>query len=226
MDFKGAAEVTEVVPCCLCGDETARNIEAGVVINGKQQDLFGGGRPPLMNGTVVLIKFANPCTAEAPVGPLFSQRSRDEMREVGFDIDLDAGSSPLETAEPLHFVRHKLVVGRVLQWQEVFKESADLCGPGAAAATATGFGLVRLPVVQKVGAELIEPGFADAKMLGRSRCVQYPIIEIGENAEDKNGRQAVNDLFLFKTGISFRAGSQCDQKGLASCAAGGELAAA
>lgn len=33
MGFKGAAEVAEVVPGSLGGDETARNIEAGMVIN-------------------------------------------------------------------------------------------------------------------------------------------------------------------------------------------------
>jgi len=148
------------------------------------------------------------------------------MREVGFDMNLDAGSGSLETAEPLHFVRHELVVGRVLQWQKVFKEGADGCGPSTATTAAAGFWLVRLPVAQVVGTELIEPGFTDAKMLGCGRCIHCPIIEIGENAEDKNGRQAMNDLFLFKTGISLRAGTPCDQKSQASCDARGEIAAA
>ena len=134
------------------------------------------------------------------------------MSEVSFDITLDAGSCPFETAEPLHFVRHELVVGRVLQWQEVFEEGADCCGPSTATTAAAGFGLIGLSIVQVVSTELIEPGFADPKMHGCCRCVQNPIIEIGENTKDKNGRQSMDDLFLFKTGISLKASSQGDWK--------------
>jgi hypothetical protein len=116
----------------------------------------------------VLIKFADPRSAEASIGSLFAQRCRDEMGEVSFDINFDAGSSPLETEEALHFVRHKLVIGRVLQWQEVFEEGTDFCGPKRVMVATTGFGLVGLPVAQEVGAQIIEPGFADAKMRGGS----------------------------------------------------------
>jgi hypothetical protein len=58
---------------------------------------------------------------------------------------------------------------------------------------------------------LVEPGFTDAKMPGCGRCINYPITEIGENTEDKNGRQAMNDLFLFKSGASLKAGAPYDQ---------------
>jgi len=63
------AEVVEVVPGGLGGDKTACNVEAGVIVNGEQKDLFGERGPPLVDGTVVLIKFADSRTAEAAVGP-------------------------------------------------------------------------------------------------------------------------------------------------------------
>jgi hypothetical protein len=69
---KGGAEVLEMVPGGVRGNEAPVNIEAGVIVNGEQKDLFGERRPPLVDGTVVLIKFADSRTAEAAVGPFFT----------------------------------------------------------------------------------------------------------------------------------------------------------
>jgi hypothetical protein len=162
VDFESAAEVAEVVPCCLGRDETTGNIEAGMVVDSEQKDLFGGGRPPLVDGTVVLIKLSDACAAEAAVDAIFSRDSGDEVGEVGFDVNLDAGSRPLEVAEALEFVCHKLVVGRVLQGQKVLKECPDIFWPNAPMSAATGFGLVGLLAAQVVAPQFIEAGFADA----------------------------------------------------------------
>jgi hypothetical protein len=77
---------------------------------------------------------------------------------------------------------------------------------------AAGFGLVGLPVAQVVGPELVESGSADAKMRGGSRGIKYPTIKIGENAEDKMRRQAMDDLFLFKAGRWLKQKNSGDQK--------------
>ena len=81
---------------------------------------------------------------------------------MSFDMNLDARSRPLEVAEALEFVCHELVVGRVLQGQEVLKECPDFFGPNAAMSAAAGFGLVGLPAAQVIAPQLVEPGFADA----------------------------------------------------------------
>ena len=158
----------------------------------------------------MLKKLANPRPAEAPVDPLFAQGSRDEMGEEGFDVSFDAGTSPFEAVEPLQLIRHQLVIGRILQWQKAFQEAANLQRPVRGMVAATGLWLIGLPVAQVIGTELIEPGFADAQLRCSSGCIQFPIIKIGEDADDKNGRQAVNELFLFKAGISPTASAQRD----------------
>ena len=94
---------------------------------------------------VVLVKLSDVCAAEAAVGAVFSRGGRDEVREVSFDVNLDAGSRPLEVAEALKFVCHELVVGRVLQGQAVLKECPDFFWPNAAMSAAAGFGLAGLP---------------------------------------------------------------------------------
>lgn len=187
MDFESTAKVAEVIPCCIGSDKAAGNIEAGMVIDGEQKDLFGGGGPPLVDGTVVLIKLADACAAEAAVGAIFSSDGRHEVREVSFDMNLDARSRPLEVAEAMKFVCHELVVGRVLQGQEVLKECPDVFGPNAAMSAAAGFGLVGFPAAQIVAAQFIEAGFADAQMAGGRGCVDESVIEIGKDAEDKAG---------------------------------------
>ncbi len=162
VDFESGAEVAEVIPCCVGRDETSGNIEAGMVIDGEQKDLFDGGGPPLVDGTVVLIKLSDVCAAEAAAGALFSRDGRDEVGEVRFDMNFNAGSRPLEVAEAEKFVSHELVVGRVLQGQEVLKECPDFFGPNAAMSAAAGFGLAGPSAAQVVAPQLIEAGFADA----------------------------------------------------------------
>ena len=81
-----------------------------------------------------------------------------------------------------------------------------------ATSAAAGFGLVGRPVAQVVGSELVESGSADAKMRGGSRGIKYPTIKIGENAEDKMRRQAMNDLFLFKAERWLQERNSGDQK--------------
>ena len=214
--FEDAAEMAEVVPGSLGGDETPRDIEAGMIIDGEQEDLFAGRGPPLMDGTVVLKKFTDSRTAEAPIGPLFAQGGGDKMWKVNFDMGLDAGSRSVETAEPLHLIRHELVIGRILQWQEAFEECAHISGPNGATVATAGIGAIGLPVAQEVSTELVEAGSADAERSGGSRCVQSLGIEIGENAKDESGRQAMDNLFLFKMGISIKTEAQHDQKEPAS----------
>ena len=56
--FEGLAEVLAVVPGRVRFDEAAGEVEAGMVIDGAQEGRLGGGRPPRVDGTVVLPKFA------------------------------------------------------------------------------------------------------------------------------------------------------------------------
>ena len=129
MGFKSATEVLEVIPSGLGGNEGARDIATGVVIDGEQQILFVGSGPPLVDGAVVLIELADPRPAEPTVSPRLALRGRHQMRQVGFDVGLDAGSGALEAAEAFHFIRHELIVGRVLQGQKAFQEGFDHGGP-------------------------------------------------------------------------------------------------
>ena len=113
--FKGGAEVGEVVPCGVGGHETPGDIEAGMVVNSEQQSLLGQSGPPLVNRAVMLPKVANFGSTETPVGAGLSLGSWNEMREMGFDVGLDAGTCAGEAAETQQLIADELVIGRILE---------------------------------------------------------------------------------------------------------------
>jgi hypothetical protein len=54
VSLEGRAEVAKVVPSRFGGNETTGNNETRSIVNGEQEELFFFGRPPLVNGTIVL----------------------------------------------------------------------------------------------------------------------------------------------------------------------------
>ena len=54
---KESAKVLEVVPRCVGGDEDGTQKLARMVIHGEQQGLLFSGRPPLVDGGIVLPQF-------------------------------------------------------------------------------------------------------------------------------------------------------------------------
>lgn len=170
VSLKEATEVTKMVPSGFRFDESACQIEAGMVINGEQEDLFGEGRPPLVNRTVVLEKFPNPSTTKASIDPFFGWQARNQMSEVFFEMSFNTGAGTLETEEPQHFIGHKLVVGWVLERQKIFEKGVNLRRPSIGTSASTCLGEIGLFLSQKVGAQLVKTRFADPKMFCRKSC--------------------------------------------------------
>ena len=98
MSFKQGAEVAEVVPSGVGGNEGARQVESGVIVNGEQQGLLGRRHPPLVDGTVVLPEFSDVSAAEAAIGTVLARAGGHEVREVFLDVGLDVGAGAFEIA--------------------------------------------------------------------------------------------------------------------------------
>ena len=58
----------EVIPSGVGGDEDRTQELAGMIIHGEQQGLLGRGRPPLVDGGIVLPQFAEAGTFPAAAG--------------------------------------------------------------------------------------------------------------------------------------------------------------
>jgi hypothetical protein len=119
------------------------------------------------------------------------------MRQVGFDVGLDAGSSALEAAEAFHFIRHELIVGRILQGQKAFQEGVNPRGPWATMSATAWLGTIAGLVAQERCAQLVEPRAAYPKVAGCSDGIEAPGIEVDEDTTDELGWKPMNQLFLF-----------------------------
>ena len=212
--LEGGAEVGEVVPCGVGGHETPGDIEAGMVVNGEQENLLGQSGPALVNRAVMLPEVADFGTAETPVGAGLSHGSRHEMLKMGFDVSLDAGTCAGEAAEAQQLIADELVIGRILKRKEARKKSMNLWRPRHEMVASTGAGLEAMPPAQPRATELVETGFADPQGMGSLVGIHVPGIEIGKDPKNEIFRQPVNDLMLFKAGMSLSERTRATRNGL------------
>ena len=133
---KEPAKMLEMIPGGVGGDKDRAQEFSRMIIHGQQQGLFVGGRPPLVDGGVVLPEFAQPGTFPAATGLGAWGWLADEVGEMGADKGGDRLSMPLETEAAGQFIGHQLKVGRFLQRDKIFEELAGFRWPsGPVAAT-------------------------------------------------------------------------------------------
>jgi hypothetical protein len=107
---------------------------------------------------------------------------------VRFDISLNAGAGAFETAETFHFVGNELIVWRVLQGQEPFKEDADIGGPRTTMDSAAWFGTIADFIAQESRAQLVEPRTAHSKMVSCGYRIKVSRVEVAEDTTDEFDR--------------------------------------
>jgi len=196
-DLEGFAKMFEVIPSRVRLDEAAREVEAGMVIHGEQEGLLGGGGPPLVDGTVVLPKFADVRATEAAIDAGLARRGGHEMGVAGLDVGLHRGASPDQAAEPIQFIGDELVVGRILQGQELQEEAMSLGRPVLVPVAAAGLRREAGALAEQSRPQLVKPGAAHPQMRGSRDGVERPRVEVVEDAADKCERMAVEELFVF-----------------------------
>jgi hypothetical protein len=80
---KELAKMLEMIPRGIGGDKDRAQEFSGMVIHGQQQGLFGAGRPPRVDGGVVLPEFAQPGAFPAATGFGAGGGLADEVGEMG-----------------------------------------------------------------------------------------------------------------------------------------------
>ena len=194
--FKGAAEVAKVVPSGICDDETSRDIEAGMVVHGEQENLLVQGRPPLVDGAVVLPKLADVGSAKTPVGANARRRSREKMREVFFEVRLDAGACADEAVKALEFIRHELEIGRAREGQKQLQKSDDVGRPEGTMRAAARLWAKGAPPNEPRRSKFVEARLCDPELRGSGGCIERAIVKSRENPADKLWRQTMDELFF------------------------------
>src|SRR5450631_3965969 len=95
-----------------------------MIIDGQQEGLFVGSRPPLVDGRIVLPQFTEAGAFPATAG--FGARFwlADQVGKMRPDKGGDRLTMALETEAYFQFIGGQLKVGRSLQRYKIFKELA------------------------------------------------------------------------------------------------------
>lgn len=119
---KESSEMLEMIPSGVGGDKDRTQELAGMVIDGQQEGLLFLGRPPLMDGGIVLPEFidARAFPATAGFGPRFGLSD-----EIGKMCSGEGGHRlpmAFKAEAGIQFVGQQLEVGRLLERDELFEE--------------------------------------------------------------------------------------------------------
>jgi hypothetical protein len=126
---KETAKMLEVIPRGIGGDKDRAQKFSGMIIDGQQEGLLVRGRPPLVDGGIVLPKFAQ--ARAFPAAACFGARFwlADEFGEMCPDKGGDRLTMALETEADGQFIGRQLKVGRFLQWYKILEELAGCRWP-------------------------------------------------------------------------------------------------
>lgn len=126
---KESAKVLEMMPRGIGGDKDRAQQLARVIIDGQEQGLLVGGRPPLVDGGIVLPEFAQagPFPAAAGFGARFGLA--EEIGEMRSHKGRHRLPMALEAEAQGQFIGRQLKVGRFLQRDKRFEELGNLRRP-------------------------------------------------------------------------------------------------
>jgi len=189
-----AAKMLEVIPSGVGGYEDRAQELAGMIIHGEQQGLLGRGRPPWVDGGIVLPEFAEAGTFPTPAGfgAWFGL-----AEEVGKVVSGKGGhrlAVPLETEAGFQFVGDELEVGRLLEGEELLEEGDGFWRPVRPMVATGELGGEGRPVLEEAGAESVTVGAADLQVVGGIHGVNQPFIELPEDLLEKQVGEAFGDL--------------------------------
>lgn len=126
---QAAAKRLEMIPSRSGRDKDRAQKFSGMIIAGQEQGLLVRGRPPLVDGRIVLPQFVEASPFPAAAGFWARFGLRDEVGKMRADKGGDRLPLALETEADRQFLGHPLKVGRLLQWDKIFEELAGLRRP-------------------------------------------------------------------------------------------------
>jgi hypothetical protein len=185
MPQEEAAEMLEVIPGGVGGDEDRAQEFARMIIDGQEQGLFLIGWPPLVDGGIVLPEFINVCALPTPPGFGAGFGLADEVWKMGSGEGSYRLPMALETEACFQFVGDELEVGRLLQGQEFLEEYDGLGRPVRPMVAARELGCESGAVSQPAGAEPVKVGAADLEVVEGLSSVNITLVELPEYLLEK-----------------------------------------
>lgn len=167
-----------------------------MVIHGQEQGLLFWGRPPLVNGRIVLPQFIDAGAFPSPpgFGPRF--RLAEEIRKMGSSEGGHRLAMTLEAETGCQFVGHELEVRGLLERQERLEKDQGFWGPVRPMVAAGKFGDEGGVFLEEAGAEPVKMGATDLEVVGAIIGIHRAIIELLEDLLEKQIGEAFGELFF------------------------------
>jgi len=194
---KESAKMFEVIPGGVGGDKDRTQEFAGMIIDGEQEGLLFLGRPPLVDGRIVLPEFADAGAFPSSAG--FGTRFglADQFGKACSGKGGHGLAVAFETNAGLEFIRHELKIGRFLQGQELLEEAHGLGRPIRPMVPAGALGGEAGAFLKETSAEPVKMGSADLEVMGSIRGVNLTVIELPEDLLEKQVGQSPGDLLFW-----------------------------
>ena len=125
----------------------------------------------------MLPKLADIGPAKAPIRADARRRSWEKMREVFFEVSLDAGASADEAMKALEFIRHELKIRRARKRQKLLQKSHHTGRPKSAMRATAGLWGKGVAASEPGKTELVEAGFCDAELLASRRGIKRTVVK-------------------------------------------------
>ena len=199
------AKMLKMIPRGIGGDEDRAQKLSRMIIDGQQQGLLGGGRPPLVDGRIVLPEFAQAGTFPAAAG--FGARFwlAEEIGKMRSDKSGDRLTMAFETEAEGQFIGCQLKVGRFLQRDESFEELAGFRGPIWPVTAPGKLGAELRAALQPARAKAVKVRAADLAMMRSFRAVDLPVVKLLEDVLEEGVGKAFGQLFFSR----FRMSPDC-----------------
>jgi hypothetical protein len=195
--FDGRAQMAEVTPGGVAGDEGAGDDFAGVIVGGEDEGGIRIGGPPRMGRGIVLPEFADVGALPAAAGLGAGRLRGDVLGEVLLDIVNNGRAGAVEVQTASQFVGQEGEVEGLAVWEDVGQEIVSGLRPRgvmiAAGRLRDEAGLVREPLMT----QFIEAGASDQETFGGGVGIELAGVEGFEDLLDVERRGAPRELFLF-----------------------------
>ena len=189
--FQDPAQMTEMAPSGVAGDEGAAQDFTGVIIQGQNQSgiLFGG--PPAMRRGIMLPEFSNGGALPAAAGFWTGPQGRDPIWKLLSNVSGDRGPGSFEVKATFQFVGQQREIQRLTMRQDLGQKAMGWQRPCGLVISTGSFEFETILVAQPLVTQFVEPAAPDHEPLGSSVCIQLAGVERAEDFPDKERRSPV-----------------------------------
>jgi hypothetical protein len=193
---KESSKMFEVIPSGVGGDKDRAQEFAGMIIDREQKGLLFIGRPPLVDGRIVLPEFAD--AGAFPSSASFEARFGlvDKFWKACSGKGGHGLAVAFETKAGFKFIGYELKIRRFLQRQELLEEANGFGRPVRPMVTAGAFGGEEGAFLEETSAEPVKMGSANLEVMGGIRGVDLTTIELPEDLLEKQVGQPSRNLFF------------------------------